>query len=426
MSFEQVYQVAERGRISIPLTSVFSGDNFTFSEYHEKSTYFRFTIRNNQFILHAGKYVGLIPLNEKIGVFVQPKIGTSNWMHLVGLSNTKLHSINELRMYGLDTNPALQIIEYIIETLCSQLELVNRQGMLAEYKHFETITQYPRGRILFKKSISLAWAKGKKRSLAVKYFEFSRDTIHNRYIKSALILARTILASNPNPNNYLQERVHSYLQFYQKIPFERGINQNNRIKRILENSQIPHFRSYYIDILNTASLLIENTNIDVFQDQDFKGPSFVVDMEAVFEQYCQNLMKDSSNKIRDGLIALDQHEGKKPLFSSGPDNRLAEPDILLVSRSNSEENVLSVLDVKYKSNPSRNDLNQIITYAHSYNTDKSILLCFADNLESEGVEYLGEVNGITKVWIYRIFLGGQNIVENENNLLTSVGTIISN
>ncbi len=425
MGFKQIYQVNERDRISIPLERFLSGNDFNISDKHKTETYFHFTIKNQQLVLHSDKYVGLIPLNDEVGIFVKPKIGTKNWMHLVGRANTKLRSINELRLYGLDIDPEIQIIEYIIGTLCIQLELVVRHGMFAEYTSFQTITQYPRGRIDFGKSITKAWAKGENRKVAIKYYEFSRNTLYNRYIKSALILSQAILASNPNPRRDLQEQIHYFLQVFKNIPLLQGVDSNIRIKESIKKSALPKIREYYYDILNTALFIIEHSNIDVFENQDFEGLSFVVDMETVFEKYCQNLLRENSSLISEELIVLDQSTGKKPLFSEGPDRRFAEPDILLTSNFNSEESVKLVIDVKYKPNPSRIDLNQIITYAYSYNTNKAMLLCYAENEGAEGGEYLGKINGKSDIWIYRIFLEGIEINENEERLISNLEEIIS-
>jgi hypothetical protein len=74
--------------------------------------------------------------------------------------------------------------------------------------------------------------------------------------------------------------------------------------------------------------------------------------------------------------------------------------------------------VKYKAAPSREDVNQIVTYAVRYRVTKVLLICVSTN--SEGVlERIGTISGI-EILCYSFSLPAANLDAEEANLVSAI------
>ena len=120
-------------------------------------------------------------------------------------------------------------------------------------------------------------------------------------------------------------------------------------------------------------MIIESTGLDPNIISKVEAHSFVVDMETIFERYCQEVMKSNTNILGSSFNVMNQEEGKKKLFSTGPDKRFAEPDIIIFHQIQRIFQAKLVIDVKYKPKPSRDDINQVIAYAYTYGVKKGLV-----------------------------------------------------
>ena len=118
-----------------------------------------------------------------------------------------LKNIYELRNYEIDTDTFYPLIEFLIENLCTHLEDISRKGLYAEYILNNGRTQFPHGRINFKRSINEAWGKGHEHSVSIDYYKFSRDTAYNRLLKYAILLSISLLESNIDLSSIIKERL---------------------------------------------------------------------------------------------------------------------------------------------------------------------------------------------------------------------------
>src|SRR5690242_18283698 len=78
-----VYKAKEREETSIPIDEVLvNGRADIFPELQSKLL-FDIRFRTDKLILTAGKYIGLIHLNERIAIDVEPKISTNNLVEIL-------------------------------------------------------------------------------------------------------------------------------------------------------------------------------------------------------------------------------------------------------------------------------------------------------------------------------------------------------
>lgn len=269
-----------------------------------------------------------------------------------------------------------------------------------------------------------AWGRGYSRSVIVDYFHFSRDTSHNRLIRYALHLAVTHINSLPKPRIPLLEDLGRYSNLFARIPLDRSLHYLPEVISSLREDALPPTREYYTDALRTSALIVENTGINPNTTGDITALSFAVNMEDMFEQYCQVVLKDNASLLGNNTIVKNQDEGKIPLFGEfSPDTRTAEPDIVITQKQG-RTLVTLILEVKYKTSPNRNDINQVVTYAVAYKANIGILLCIAEEEKREGWEYLGVTGDAVHVWIYRVSLDYLNMADSERNLVQSMANML--
>lgn len=417
----QIYSAIERSSTQVPINQIMRNGNLDLREDVVGSGYFAFSLKKDRLVLEAGNYIGLIPLNDRVAILVEPKIARSKWLQIVERSETSLRELNHLRAYSQTEYLSSSVLEFLIRALIHQLNAVDQYGLYAKYKPVKERTSFPRGRILLKDSIRDAWSKGFAKSVAVEYYLFSRDIPHNRLLKYAIYLSTRYIESFSPPPLELQQRLDELSNLFGNIPFDQTLRYLPEVSESLERNTLPDVRAYYADALKTALLIVENTGITPNIAGTTSTLSFVVNMESTFERYCQTVLINNSSRIGSNIQVKGQKEGKKPLFKGvSSDARDAEPDIVI----SSGDKDLLVVEVKYKDKPNRQDLNQAVTYALAYKIRQVVLLCFTEQNESSW-QFLGEVGDLVEVWVYRLGLEQEDIDIVENKFIEAIKDMIS-
>ena len=171
----------------------------------------------------------------------------------------------------------------------------------------------------------------------------------------------------------------------------------------------------HIRALRLASALVARHGVELpLGGTDIFLPSFLIDMESLFEEYV----------IRVLVQHLPTHEvagaeeATKSLFDD-IDAPMANPDIVIYRNGAA----LSVGDVKYKLRYTREDLNQVISYALSYDVGLAVLFLPALNEEDAGLTTIGRIKGI-QVYQYALWLGSLHLSQEAERMATAIGAIL--
>lgn len=417
----KIYNAVERGSTEVPVELVMKNGILDVHQDIVGLGFFNFSLKKTKLVLEAGNHIGLIPLNDRVAILVEPKIGRNRWLQLVERSEVSLRELNHLRAYSETDYLSGSVLEFLIRALVKQLNEVDQQGLYAMYKPIKERTSFPRGRILFKDSIRDAWSKGYSKAVSVEYYVFSRDIPHNRLLKYAVYLSVRYIEAFSNPPRELQQRLDELSNLFGSIPLDQSLRYLPEVNDSIQRNTLPDIRAYYADALKTALLIVENTGIIPNITGSTSTLSFVVNMENTFERYCQTVLRKYASKLGSNIQVKGQKEGKIPLFTGvSSDARDAEPDIVI----SSGDVDLLVIEVKYKDKPNRQDLNQAVTYALAYKLRRVVVLCFTEHDES-GWQFLGEVGGLVEVWVYRLDLERENIDIVESQFAEAMGDMIS-
>jgi 5-methylcytosine-specific restriction enzyme subunit McrC len=262
-----------------------------------------------------------------------------------------------------------------------------------------------RGRILFDRSLRRFWSKGLQHRAAVSFYDLTANIPPNQMLKSAVDhLLRQF--------RYLPEKSQSVMNelgAYQELFAVLGV-QNIEPSKI-RGAEWRSLPEPYREATELASLILQSRGVELPAAGQVRLPSFLIDMAEVFESYLRNVMKT-------GLLPICQvldgnKEGARSLYDEKP-LPLATPDIVFAT----SRGVSLVVDVKYKSAPSREDVNQIVTYAVRYGIKKVLVVCLS-SATSGRMERLGTISGI-EVHCYEFSLSAASLDTEEALLVSTV------
>lgn len=425
----KIYTAIERQATDIPLSEIMIEGKFDIYKDVQAKQYFNISLKKDNLVLLAGNHVGLIPLNSKTALLVEPKIARNNWLHVVGKTNAYLAGLGYLRNYSIHDTASKSLIEFLSRALIQLAAPISEQGLLKLYEPVREKTSFPKGRILFGESIKHVWSKGFNQSVAIQKYLFSKDTPHNRLIKYALSIAirniNFLLTSNLSLEkkkelSTLRASAKEIEDLLSAVPYDLTIKYIPEVKKSLESQSLPIIRDYYYDICQTSLLLVQNTGIIPHLEGVEETLSFVVNMEDVFEDYCRNCLRQFVQQNNWVEVVGGKDDQQRMFYGPNSDTRMAEPDIVIRLQNGEKYPV----EVKYKEDPNRDNINQAITYAVTYKKTKAIIVCYATGKQTGLVDF-GKVGEGIQVFVYHFDLEKTDIEAEEKNFASVINRLIT-
>jgi 5-methylcytosine-specific restriction enzyme subunit McrC len=423
MAERVIYKTVERDAPDppVPVREVMINGVLDFYPDVLQHNYFSYSLKGSNLVLRAGNCIGLIPLNDRIALLVEPKVSRSNWLYIVGKARGYLRELLYLRDYAQIDYASQSLLEFLARAFVLQLRPLEEHGLYREYQSRDEVTPSPRGKLLFNESIRFAWSRGRLRAVAVRYHTFSKDNAHNRLLKYALSLATSYLRPWLQSEREFVEQIRNVEDLLQQVPFDATLRYLSTVQSSIDRASIPDSRRYYYEVCETAILLVEQLSLLPTPEGDQTTLSFVVNMESVFQDYCYQVLRERAHMLGPNMTVLHEPEGSQALFvDPSHDTRKAEPDIVIANPRGTQ----FVLEVKYKTDPSREDLNQAITYGIAYRLTQVVLVCFAEDKRQNGWEYKGRVGGQLDVYVYRLKLESPNLPSEEATFATSIAKML--
>lgn len=364
--------------------------------------------------IKAKNFVGFIPLNEEYLLVVSPKAMVEDFLYMLFRAQGKKvrpkdfeRVVKTGRERGLEYQ---NVFQFLLFVLFQELEKIRTIGFLKRSLPKQENRKSIRGKILVKETILKNHVFGKKNEIWCSYYDLSKNIPENAAIKFTLWL---LLNISNTPSNVISEFFERY-RYFAGVDLPPNIDFLRDVEEIVEKNRIPTSRQYYMDILNLCIFFISHSKLEYESGKEVKLKAFVIDMNAVFEEYIRwTLIDDFSKEVTIRRVP----KKSKPLF----DNRSAtdffvDPDYLFAANGN----FVCIADAKYKEKPSTDDFFQILTYLDVYGLKKGVLVYpqFGDEPEMERF-----VRGNKKIWIYR--LNVRKLKESEERLTSFIKDIIS-
>lgn len=401
-----LFQAREREETAIPITEVWKDGEIDIFPEVQNQKYFEIRFRGRRLIVTAGKYVGFIPLNDRVVIYVQPKIPATNLVHLLAVAGGVV-ALGRERQYQLVASTAPPLLEAMAGAFLAYLEEMEIAGLYKTYLNMSEAQSVLKGQIRFQESMQQFWSRGKRHLAVSSYFDLTANVPENQLLHFAcrsLISHFLALGASPVTLRSLAqfEELFSRAGVILRLPGKQEIHE--------EGLPVSHIRA-----LRLANALIARQGVELpLGGTDIFLPSFLIDMESLFEEYVGRVLSQHLPHLR---VAVGG-EGTKALFDDTP-APTASPDAILFSRNAA----VAVGDVKYKPRYTREDLNQVISYALCYRVGIAVLFLPALTAEEAGLTKIGEIRGIA-VYQSRLWLGSADLSAEARRMAVSLRGVL--
>jgi 5-methylcytosine-specific restriction enzyme subunit McrC len=398
-----VYSVESRKSLELDISDLaIDGRLEIFPHVEDKGLLF-LQFRRKRLILSAGPYIGLIPLTPRVSIEVRPKMPVSNLARVLDAARKSVSSISGAdRLYLATDLAGGSVIEFLGANLLDALRPIATNGLHKEYVRRSESTSQPRGRIEIAGTIR-EWSRGQFHKVQAQRFEQSSDIAVNRLIKAALFFVLQRIRSHSDDSRQLIKRANAA---YFDLPVVVGGLRKadyESCKAILRANALPAARSYYYRAIEIALLILSNRGIALQEHgTDVLLETFIINFEDLFEEYLRRVLQHKAQgelTVRDG-----NRQGKKALFDDKMDPP-AQPDIVLSWRPTGRT---VIAEVKYKERAVREDINQAITYALCYGTQRAVLVHQSRPGAPKGFSHIGTIRGI-RIEGYAFDLGAKDL-----------------
>jgi 5-methylcytosine-specific restriction enzyme subunit McrC len=403
-----IYQAHEREVTAIPISEIFQNGYFEIFPEAQNQKYFDLRLTGTQLNITAGKYIGLIPLNDRVVIEVIPKTPIPNLIHILSRANGDIRELTILeKEYRASPQIPRSILEAMAHALVRSLQVLESQGILKQYEEVQGAGSFFKGRIQFDDSVSSYWSRGVKHRARSRFYDLHANTPENRLLRLACFdLLRNIVATRKTGE--LLTALYHFEELFAvlgvALDHSAATTKPTSTTRQYENAQ------------RIAAAVLSKKGIHMpGSGEDVKLPSFLVDMETVFEQYVRIALKKGLPTLR---VLDGNSEGAKPLFDNKGEPP-ANPDVVILT----EQDPVLVCDVKYKPKFNRADLNQVLTYALSYDVNLVVLFLPVFDANATRLSSVGEI-GTIKIYSYSFNLAAPDLAAEEHIMCFDISELV--
>lgn len=349
--------------------------------------------------LQAGGRLGAIPLNDQLVVEVRSRVPILRLEEIVHRSrHSSFVALNFERTFAAEGANFLSIDDLITVRFLALLSDLVFEGVYKSYARVHERGASPRGSLRpLETMLSLRTSFRPE----AQFDAFDR-TIDNQI--NQLILA----AGNLLIDRYLGQR-NTVRMLKTALTIFDGVRASlpNKLRHV---EKLPSNRPVLAQLAELSRMILFQQGVRFFGQGAITLPSFLINMEDIFEAYVRNILSDHLR--RNDMHILDGNKNpplgaKSTVFDQvGPlGNHDTKPDIVIKSGNA----FVCVADVKYKpckGQPDRSNLEQVIVYALAYGAEIAVLIFPCAEGQATSIEFLGRVSDIA---CYKATLGLMSI-----------------
>ncbi|MDJ0507946.1 MAG: restriction endonuclease [Crocosphaera sp.] len=306
----------------------------------------KYTKQGDKWEITSQGWVGYIPINNDWNFHIKPKVPITNIFKMLEYAYN-LKSFQFLD--GLMTCDSLPEFYNRLATILAH-RILNRiqKGLYSTYiKHSQALT-YVKGKIDIKTMAKYPW----KTKLTCHYDKFTQDIEDNQILLWTIYIISRQETCHENTRILMRKVYHALQGYLTLLPFTANDCINRKYNR---------FNQDYHCLHSLCRFFLDNTTPS-HEQGNYNSLPFLVNMNQLYEKFVAAWLK----------IHLPSHLGIKTQHRVKYDNFSFKID-LIIYHQKTEQN-LYVLDTKYKTEITQNDIYQIITYAFEQNCDHGILI----------------------------------------------------
>ncbi len=431
----RVYFAEEHATIPVPITELMVGSRLELYPEVTSRGYFRVGLNGTDLVFQAGGFVGVIPVNDRVTIEVNPRVPIDNLERLIAISEGRPVSLApHLRHYSPSAVQVPALLDLLTEAFLDCVWRIREFGLHREYQRVEPDTSFPRGRIQVGNTLRRHISHGVRHKVAASWFEQTVDTAPNRCLKYTLwYLAGRYreMQARKGMARLLTELNRAYALF---DGVELDASRRFLADPLVANpSALPLTRSYYLDALQLALTIIEQRGVILRgHGQTVRMASWIVDLASIFEDYLRVVLRNGLRSLSPTIRVLNGNlappaGGSKFLFDDQSSN-VATPDIVVRQQLEAEGEVRFplIIEVKYKKvkSPEREDLEQTIVYVASYRAPIGLIAIPCVGGAKPGISQIGRI-GDQSFYQYAVDLAALEPEEEEARFVSSIKQLLT-
>jgi 5-methylcytosine-specific restriction endonuclease McrBC regulatory subunit McrC len=390
-----------------------SGNLDLYEEVAQKG-YFDIDFRQGNLVVKATRFVGLIPLSDKVAIQVSPKAPIGNLLYLVARSGLQVRGIERF-IRGYQTDRQVKNIEEVYaESFLSALSSLRRIGPMRQYRSRATDREL-RGRLLFSESVKRNYATGTRRHPVFDVTDFTSDIEENRILKkTAERLKRHFLQRGGKKAFIVAKELDLVIQTLGASGTSSIVPQDvvRRIPIMLR--RLPTSHRFYEPALWLSYLIALNRAVRMDEIGPTKFETIVLDVSAVFEEYVRRLLLEARSGSFAGIEVVDGNKVPVPLFVRGVSHP-THPDYYF-RRGGA---VFALADAKYKSDPTAQDRYEVLAFCEALGVQRAVIIC--PRIQSEPrVSHHGTTRSGRVMTIIRIDLASNDLNDEEQIFIAAL------
>lgn len=415
---QTTYPCEEFGEVAVPLSDLLTNGELDIYPEVASRGYFDIAYRRGSLILNAKRFVGLIPISDKVAIHVHPRAPIANLMWLIWRSGAKLPRLEGVirgyatRSGDIDTPEALYVDVFV-----GALEKMASGFVLKRYRRDETENEW-NGRLNISRSVGRFYSRGVKHRHVFEPTELTADNLENQIIKhTAVRLLRHLGQSPTRTKNELARRLSNAIAPLRSVD-DRSIYAALIAKetpRLLRGLSAAY--AHYETPLWLAYLIATNSGVVVERFGPTRLESLVINVAEVFEAYVRRVCVEAQRDVLDCRVE-DGNERPLRLFAQGGSFPI-KPDIYFVRGGT----IPAVADAKYKQKPSEEDRYALLAYCEATGAQRGAFILPAEAGRSEN-EYSGTSLGGKRIEVIRVNLAAPDLRVEEARFLTSIGSLL--
>lgn len=417
-----VVQTAEYQDAAVPIELLIAGGRLDIYPELLRTSVLRTYSRAGKLFFQAGGWIGFIPINDRVALEIRPRVPIANLERILCLAGNISPIVLSGHLHQFSGSAAglpASLVDILAERLISLTEACWNEGLHSEYVCREKIGQNPRGRLLPFATVQYRMRSHDLLSIVSEQYERTHDTSPNQCIAAALDQLHAIYSGvrDRAGARSLASRLGRAQQLLSAVTrtSERHFLANPLVR---DPTRLPASRPSYPAAVALAKIVLSGGGVDLRSaGGQLSLPPMMISMELAFESYLRNVLSRAAEglHVQDGNLqppigASANLFHDAPAESSLKSTR-STPDIVCSLFSATDRKL--VIDVKYKPDTSRDDLNQVLGYALTFRSNIVLMACPRKTaLSAAGLHLLGQVGGV-RVYHYFVDLGSSDLEHEE-------------
>lgn len=418
---QKIYSCREHEPLAIPLRDLLTeaGNLDIYPEIASRG-YFDIAFRQGSLILRATRFVGLIPISDRIAVHVTPKASIANLIYMVWRSGKELDGLSGfIRGYQEQPGAISSPEELYVKSFISATQSLRASGPMRRYERRETDAEL-RGRLMVMPTISRFIARGYRHRHVFEVFDHSADITENRILKhTAERLLRHFVAQPAGDNVLVAKELKSVLALLRGVDASAidALTVARRVPSLMRS--LPSTHRFYEPALWLSYLISTRSGVSMDVVGRARFETVIIDVSLVFENYVRKICLERAKTHLGGCEILDGNRSPIPLFITSGKHSV-HPDLYFRRAGN----IVAVADTKYKPEPSTQDRYELLAFAEALGVNNSAFVCPRAGEEPVGTHY-GTTKGGRKIDVLRIDLAQRDMDAEADRFVTALSKVLA-